>query len=80
MGGAGHLYPLLPVLAAARERGADVLVVGAPSEPARSAAPLADWWAGSVLPLVYLTFGSVFGSLSVAAAVYRSVVSALAGL
>lgn len=31
LGGAGHLYPLLPFLAAARRRGDEILVVGPPS-------------------------------------------------
>lgn len=43
-------------------------------------ARLPDWWAGSPEPSVYLTFGSVFGYLSGAAAVYRAVVRAVAGL
>lgn len=49
-------------------------------EPARRPARLPNWWAGSTQPLVYLTFGSVFGSLATAAAVYRAVVPAVAGL
>ena len=31
LGGAGHLHPLVPILDAARRRGADVLVAGPPA-------------------------------------------------
>jgi UDP:flavonoid glycosyltransferase YjiC (YdhE family) len=42
--------------------------------------PLPDWWAGSDLPLVYVTFGSVTGGLSLAKATYQVALQAVAGL
>lgn len=41
---------------------------------------LPDWWAGSGDPLVYLTFGSVAGGLSVGAAGFRAALAAVRGL
>jgi UDP:flavonoid glycosyltransferase YjiC (YdhE family) len=38
---------------------------------------LPDWWAGSDAPLVYATFGTVLGSMSIAADVYRMVLAAV---
>ena len=49
-------------------------------DPGRAARPLPGWWAGGDGPLVYLTFGTVFGYLSGAAAAYRTVLRALADL
>ena len=34
--------------------------------PDRDEEPLPDWWSGSQLPLVYVTFGTVFGHMSFA--------------
>jgi UDP:flavonoid glycosyltransferase YjiC (YdhE family) len=48
-----------------------------PSPPAR---PLSDWWGGRRGPLVYVTFGSVAGALSVVGSVYRAALDAVAGL
>ncbi len=45
-----------------------------------SGAPLRDWWAGSQAPLVYVTFGTVLGYMSVAAPVYRMALEAVGGL
>jgi UDP:flavonoid glycosyltransferase YjiC (YdhE family) len=42
--------------------------------------PLPDWWGGSDAPLVYLTFGTVLGHMSIAAEAYRRLVAAVAGL
>ncbi len=42
--------------------------------------PLPDWWAGSTDPLVYLTLGTVAGSLPEATEVYRAAVAAVDGL
>ena len=51
------------------------------AEPARSAqAPLPDWWAGDSRPLVYVTFGSVTGSMSMAAEVYNTALEAVRSL
>lgn len=41
-------------------------------------APLPDWWGGSPAPLVYLTFGTVLGFMSIAVDVYRTALEALA--
>ena len=43
----------------------------------RSPKPLPDWWQGSDAPLVYLTFGTVLGHMTIAADVYRQAVDAL---
>ncbi|HEV8065525.1 MAG TPA: glycosyltransferase [Acidimicrobiales bacterium] len=42
--------------------------------------PLADWWDGSQAPLLYVTFGSVAGSMSIAPAVFRTALAAVAGV
>jgi UDP:flavonoid glycosyltransferase YjiC (YdhE family) len=42
--------------------------------------PLPDWWHGSVGPLVYLTYGSITGGLSIAVPVFRAALDAVAGL
>jgi UDP:flavonoid glycosyltransferase YjiC (YdhE family) len=44
-----------------------------------SAGPLPDWWHGSAAPLIYMTFGTVLGHMSIAAAVYRSALAAVEG-
>jgi UDP:flavonoid glycosyltransferase YjiC (YdhE family) len=41
---------------------------------------LPDWWRGSDAPLVYMTFGTVLGHMSIAADVYRTALEAVAGL
>jgi len=43
-------------------------------------APLPDWWDGSDAPLVYLTFGTVLGHMSIAAEAYRTALRAVADL
>jgi UDP:flavonoid glycosyltransferase YjiC (YdhE family) len=47
---------------------------------ARPAGPLPDWWENAGDPLVYLTFGSVTGSLPFFPALYQRVLEALAAL
>jgi UDP:flavonoid glycosyltransferase YjiC (YdhE family) len=42
--------------------------------------PLPDWWEGSEAPLVYVSFGTVLGYMTMAATVYRTVLEALAPL
>ena len=42
--------------------------------------PLPNWWPGSALPLVYMTFGTVLGHMSMAADVYRTALNASKGL
>jgi len=42
--------------------------------------PLPDWWAGSTDPLVYLTLGTVAGSLPEAMEIYRAAMAAVDGL
>jgi UDP:flavonoid glycosyltransferase YjiC (YdhE family) len=49
-----------------------------PSPPASGALP--DWWSGSRAPLVYMSFGTVLGHMSIAAEVYRTAVQAVAGI
>lgn len=50
-------------------------------EPAEvSGGPLPDWWDGSEAPLVYVTFGTVLGHMSIAAGVYRTALRAVQGL
>ena len=41
---------------------------------------LPDWWNGSGAPLVYVTFGTVLGHMSIAASVYRTALRAIEGL
>lgn len=41
------------------------------------ARPLPDWWDGSDAPLVYITFGTVLGHMSIAADVYRTALKGL---
>lgn len=48
--------------------------VGAP------VAPLPDWWNGFRAPLVYVSFGTVLGHMSIAAETYRVALTAAAGL
>ncbi len=48
--------------------------------PPRPAGPLPDWWDGSSAPLVYVTFGTVLGHMSIAAGVYRTALAAVEGL
>ena len=42
--------------------------------------PLPDWWPGSDHPLVYLTFGTVLGHMSIAPNVFRAALDAVADL
>jgi MGT family glycosyltransferase len=42
--------------------------------------PLPAWWDSADAPLVYVSFGTVLGHMSVAAHVYRTVLAAVAGL
>ena len=49
-----------------------------PASPA--AGPLPDWWAGARTPLVYLTLGSVAGSMGFFPGVYGDMIDALAPL
>jgi UDP:flavonoid glycosyltransferase YjiC (YdhE family) len=42
--------------------------------------PLPDWWPGSTGPLVYVSFGTVLGHMSLAAEVYRLAIDAVSGL
>jgi UDP:flavonoid glycosyltransferase YjiC (YdhE family) len=43
-------------------------------------ATLEDWWGGSDAPLVYATFGTVLGHMSIAAGIYRMALAAAARL
>jgi UDP:flavonoid glycosyltransferase YjiC (YdhE family) len=45
-------------------------------DPAAAAAPLPDWWPGDERPLVYVTFGSVAGTLPMAGALYANALAA----
>lgn len=49
-------------------------------DPGGLGQPLPDWWNGSEAPLVYVTFGTVLGHMSIAAGVYRTAVQAIEGL
>ena len=50
----------------------------APSAPAST--PMPDWWPGLDGPLVYLTFGTVLGHMSIAPEVFRAALDAVADL
>ena len=41
---------------------------------------LPDWWSGSTAPLVYISFGTVLGHMTIASEVYRAALEAVAGL
>jgi UDP:flavonoid glycosyltransferase YjiC (YdhE family) len=41
---------------------------------------LPDWWGGSTAPLVYVSFGTVLGHMTMAAVVYRTAIEAVASL
>ena len=41
---------------------------------------LPDWWSGSSAPLVYVSFGTVLGHMTMAAAVYRAAIEAVTSL
>ena len=41
--------------------------------------PVPDWWDGSHAPLVYVSFGTVLGHMSIAADAYRTAIEAVAG-
>jgi UDP:flavonoid glycosyltransferase YjiC (YdhE family) len=43
-------------------------------------AALGDWWGGSEAPLVYATFGTVLGHMSIAAGIYQMALAAAAQL
>lgn len=45
--------------------------------PARPAQPLPDWWNGSRYPLIYVTFGSVLGHMTIANRVFEMFIDAL---
>jgi len=47
---------------------------------APASTPLPDWWPGIDGPLVYLTFGTVLGHMSIAPAVFRAALDAVADL
>jgi hypothetical protein len=47
---------------------------------APSSEPLPDWWPGDRRPLVYVSFGSVAGTLPLAGPIYAAVMDAAAGL
>jgi UDP:flavonoid glycosyltransferase YjiC (YdhE family) len=49
-------------------------------EPTRTARPLPDWWDGARGPLVYVTFGTVLGHMTLAAEVFRTAIDAVAEL
>jgi UDP:flavonoid glycosyltransferase YjiC (YdhE family) len=49
-------------------------------EVAAPVVPLPDWWNGSRAPLVYVSFGTVLGHMSIAAETYRIVLTAVAGI
>ena len=46
-------------------------------EPREAPASLPDWWGGSHAPLIYLTFGTVLGHMSIAAETYAMALSAV---
>ena len=47
---------------------------------APAAGTVPDWWSGSTAPLIYVSFGTVLGYMSVAAQVYATVLDAVASL
>jgi UDP-N-acetylglucosamine transferase subunit ALG13 len=49
-------------------------------EPTQTPTPMPDWWGGSDAPLIYATLGTVLGYMSIAADVYRTLLTALQGM
>ncbi len=49
-------------------------------EPREPPVALPDWWGGSDAPLIYLTFGTVLGHMSIAAGTYAMALRAVARL
>lgn len=49
-------------------------------EPGHEPEALPDWWQGSDAPLLYATFGTVLGHMTIAAEVYDAVLEAVADL
>jgi UDP:flavonoid glycosyltransferase YjiC (YdhE family) len=49
-------------------------------DTAAAAAPLPEWWEDSDLPLVYVSFGTVLGHMTIAEAVYRTALEAVGEL
>ncbi|HLM97494.1 MAG TPA: glycosyltransferase [Acidimicrobiales bacterium] len=49
-------------------------------QPPPPSGPLPDWWDGSTAPLLYMTFGTVLGHMSIAAGVYRAALRAVEDL
>jgi hypothetical protein len=49
-------------------------------EPAQLHGSLPDWWGGSDAPLIYATFGTVLGQMSIAAGVYQTLLAAVEGM
>ena len=48
--------------------------------PTLPSEPLPDWWSGDRTPLVYVTFGSVTGGLSIGTPTVRGAIAAVTGL
>ena len=46
-------------------------------QPPETPVSLPDWWRGSEAPLIYMSFGSVLGYMSIAAETYRMALSAV---
>jgi UDP:flavonoid glycosyltransferase YjiC (YdhE family) len=46
-------------------------------EPLEAVASLPDWWQGSDAPLIYMTFGTVLGYMSIAAETYQMALTAV---
>ena len=46
-------------------------------EPPETPVSLPDWWRGSQAPLIYMTFGTVLGFMSIAAETYRMALQAV---
>ena len=46
-------------------------------EPPQTPVSLPDWWRGSDAPLIYMTFGTVLGHMSIAAETYRVALEAV---
>jgi UDP:flavonoid glycosyltransferase YjiC (YdhE family) len=49
-------------------------------EPSETPVSLPDWWRGSDAPLIYMTFGTVLGYMSIAAETYGMALQAVEGM
>ena len=73
-----HVSPYLTRFPASLDPSSFPTTVRFRAPGAADGAALGDWWCGSHAPLVYATFGTVLGHMSIAADIYRMALAAAA--